>query len=208
MSSTISETRSVTVFPTVAEGDADHTLLLEAQAGNFRAFDRLVLKYRERVYSVVYNIIAHREDAADLTQEAIIKAYQSLSKFRGQSSFYTWLYRIAVNLSLNHLRRNRWKRLFSFEKLQEDACEIDCIRLLADERKVHAGLIAEEIQEKLNAALQKLSMKHRTVFVLSEIEQLSHAEIADIIQCSEGTVRSRLHYARQQLQLELKPYLD
>ncbi|HEX2101078.1 MAG TPA: sigma-70 family RNA polymerase sigma factor, partial [Candidatus Synoicihabitans sp.] len=102
------------------EADSDWTLVRRVQEGDVAAFDHLVVKYRERVYAVVYNMTANREDASDLTQDAFIKAFQSINRFQGQSSFFTWLYRIAVNSTLTHLRKAKLRTFFSFEKINED----------------------------------------------------------------------------------------
>ena len=156
------------------EADSDWSLVQRVQSGDVAAFDLLMRKYRERVYSVVYNMTSNRDDAADLTQDAFIKAFQSINRFQGQSSFFTWLYRIAQ---------------------------------LTDKTGVEREVFVKELQEKLNEAMQKLSIKHRTVVTLFEIDGLSHEEIAEVVGCSVGTIRSRLHYAKQLLQSELQPYL-
>ncbi|MBI5768009.1 MAG: sigma-70 family RNA polymerase sigma factor [Verrucomicrobia bacterium] len=190
------------------EADSDMEIVRRVQAGDVAAFDRLIIKYRERVYGIVYNLTSNREDAADLAQEAFIKAFQSIHRFGGQSSFFTWLYRIAVNSTLSHLRKNRLRSFFSLERVNTDepvAREI--IAALTDKTGVDRDAYVRELQEKLNDALHKLSIKHRTVVTLFEIDGLSHQEIADIMECSVGTVRSRLHYAKQLLQAELQPYM-
>jgi RNA polymerase sigma factor (sigma-70 family) len=189
------------------EADSDFAIVRQVQAGDVAAFDRLILKYRERVFGVVYNITANREDAADLTQEAFIKAFQSINRFQGQASFFTWLYKIAVNNALTHLRRNRLRTFFSLEKLQEEPTNAEIIAQLTDKSGADRDAYLRELQEKLNEAMQKLSIKHRTVITLFEIDGLSHSEIAEVMDCSEGTVRSRLHYAKQFLQGELSKYL-
>jgi RNA polymerase sigma-70 factor (ECF subfamily) len=102
------------------EADADLDVVKKVQAGDVTAFDQLMLKYRERVYSVIYNLCANREDAADLTQTTFIKAFQSINRFQGQASFFTWLYRIGVNATLTHLRKNRLRTFFSFERVTEE----------------------------------------------------------------------------------------
>ncbi|MBW8781858.1 MAG: sigma-70 family RNA polymerase sigma factor [Verrucomicrobia bacterium] len=189
------------------EADSDWQVVLRVQAGDVAAFDQLILKYRERVYAMVYNMTSNREDAADLTQDAFIKAFQSINRFQGQSSFFTWLYRIAVNATLTHLRRNKLRSFFSFDKIQEDAQVATVIGQLTDKKDVAREVFVHELQEKLNEALQKLSISHRTVVTLFEIDGLSHEEIAEVMDCSVGTVRSRLHYAKQLLQAELHSYL-
>ena len=189
------------------EADEDLVIVRKVQDGDVDAFDALILKYRERVYSVIYNLTSNREDASDLTQETFIKAFQSINRFKGKSSFFTWLYRIALNTSLTYLRKNKLRRFFSFEKMvDEDHTEGFIENMTADSDSDKAALMSE-LQEKLNDAFQKLSVKHRTVITLFEIDGLSHKEIAEIVGASVGTVRSRLHYAKQFLQGELKDYL-
>src|SRR4051812_32477697 len=151
---------------------------------------------------------SNREDAADLTQDAFIKAFQSIHRFQGQSAFFTWLYRIAVNSALSHLRKHRLRSFFSLEKIDsEEPVSREIIDALTDKTGADRDTHVHELQEKLNEAMQKLSIKHRTVVTLFEIEGLSHQEIADVMDTSVGTVRSRLHYAKQLLQAELQPYM-
>ena len=183
------------------------SLVERAQKGDLDAFDSLTIKYRQRLLSVIYNMTSNREDAADLTQEAFVKAFRSIGRFKGKSSFFTWLYRIGVNVTLSHLQKNKARRFFSFENLSEEVNQETAFEILASRSKTERPTLLNELQEKLNEALQKLSNKHRTIVVLFEIEGLSHKQIADIMKCSEGTVRSRLHYAKQQLQAYLSEYL-
>lgn len=189
------------------EADSDRLIVERVQAGDVAAFDQLILKYRERVYAMIYNMTSNREDAADLTQDAFIKAFQSINRFHGQSAFFTWLYRIAVNSTLTHIRRNKLRSFFSFDKVHEDASVSEIINQLTDKRDVEREVFVGELQEKLNEAMHKLSIPHRTVVTLFEIDGLSHEEIAEIMDCSVGTVRSRLHYAKLLLQAELQSYL-
>jgi len=190
------------------EADADLAAVRRVQAGDVQAFDSLILKYRERVFGIVYHMTSNREDSADLSQDAFIKAFQSIQRFQGQSSFFTWLYRIAVNSTLSHLRKNRMRSFFSLETIREDEpVSRELIDALTDKSGVERHTFVRELQEKLNEAMQKLSIKHRTVVTLFEIDGLSHQEIAEIMDSSVGTVRSRLHYAKQLLQAELEPYL-
>ena len=190
------------------EADADLVTVQRVQAGDVAAFDALILKYRERVYGIVYNMTSNREDAADLTQDAFIKAFQSIHRFSGHSSFFTWLYRIAVNSTLTHLRKAKLRTFFSFEKINDEDKTAELVNQLTDKKGGDRELFIRELQEKLNEAMMKLSIKHRTVVTLFEVEGLSHEEIAEIMECSVGTVRSRLHYAKQLLQGELQRYLN
>jgi RNA polymerase sigma-70 factor (ECF subfamily) len=130
-----------------------------------------------------------------------------VNRFQGHCSFFTWLYKIAVNTTLGHLRKNRLRSFFSLEKLNEDGTNTEVLEQLTDKRGADRSAYLQELQEKLNEALQKLSIPHRTVITLFEIDGLSHSEIAEVVGCSEGTVRSRLHYAKQFLQGELNKYL-
>jgi RNA polymerase sigma-70 factor, ECF subfamily len=190
------------------EADSDMAVVRQVQLGDVAAFDGLILKYRERVFGIVYNMTANREDAADLTQDAFIKAFQSINRFGGQSSFFTWLYRIAINSTLSHLRKHRLRSFFSLESIDEDApVSRELIAALTDKSGADRDTFVRELKEKLNEAMQKLSIKHRTVVTLFEIDGLTHQEIAEVMDCSVGTVRSRLHYAKQLLQSELQSYM-
>jgi RNA polymerase sigma-70 factor (ECF subfamily) len=200
---------SATALDRRREAEADALLVERIQSGEAERFDDLILKYRERIWSVLYHMTSNREDAADLAQDTFLKAFQSINRFQGQSSFFTWIYRIAVNTALNHLQKNKIRRFFSLEKIRDVETATDLLFQLADTGTAsdRAAYLAE-LQQKLNEAMQKLSIKHRTVVTLFEIDGLSHEEIAEITGTSVGTVRSRLHYAKQLLQSELKTYLD
>ncbi|MDR1255882.1 MAG: sigma-70 family RNA polymerase sigma factor [Puniceicoccales bacterium] len=195
----------------VTEGlDSDDIGLVERiRAHDTAAFDTLVKKYRGRLYSVIYNLTSNRDDAFDLTQDVLIKMFQSIDKFNGRSAFFTWLYRIAVNTTISFIRKNKLRRFFSFEKMQEEGIEEAYIdNFLLDKQRGDRSIFLKELQENLNIALQKLSNRHRVVIVLYEIEGLDHGEIASVLGCSVGTVRSRLHYAKEQLKVFLKDYVE
>jgi len=180
-----------------------------AKQGDLAAFDSLTLMFRERLYGVVYNMTFNHDDAADLTQEAFVKAFRSLSKFKEKSSFFTWIYRIGVNLTLNHLKKKKARRFFSFDQYLSDGVPSkDSERFSSNESNSVRTTLLNELHEKLNEALLKLSDKHRTIVVLFEIDGLSHKEIASIMKCTDGTVRSRLHYAKLQLQSFLSEYIN
>lgn len=186
----------------------DMLLVERVKADDVVAFNDLVNKYRERLFAVIYNLTSNREDAFDLTQDVFIKALQAINNFNCKSSFFTWIYRIAVNTTLSHIRKSKFRRFFSFEKIQEDNIESVCESCFEGKDVTDKPTFLKELQENLNVALQKLSNNHRTVVVLYEIEGLSHAEIAKILKCSEGTVRSRLYYAKEQLKSFLKDYIE
>ena len=184
------------------------SLVRDAKNGSLEAFDSLTIMYRERLYSVIYNMTFNHDDAADLTQDAFVKAFRSLSKFKEKSSFFTWIYRIGVNLTLTYLKKRKARKFFSFDYFISDGLSnTETEKFSSRESNSIRTTLLNELHEKLNEALLKLSDKHRTIVVLYEIDGLSHREIASIMKCTEGTVRSRLHYAKLQLQSFLSDYL-
>jgi RNA polymerase sigma-70 factor (ECF subfamily) len=205
--STVSNTFAPAQDTPLSERDLDWGVVQKVQAGNVGAFDQLVQKYREHIFSIIYNMTSNREDASDLTQETFIKAFQAISRFRGKSAFFTWIYRIAINSTMSFLKKRSRRRYISYENINEEVSTSEIFESLTSKTRTEKGALLRELQEKLNDALQKLSPKHRTVVILHEIEGLEHAEIAVITSTSVGTVRSRLHYAKQQLQSYLQDYL-
>jgi RNA polymerase sigma factor (sigma-70 family) len=195
--------------PAAASSPADDLdLVRKARHGDMAAYDDLMRRYQERVYATIYHMTANHEDANDLAQETFIKAFQALKSFKGDSSFYTWVYRIAVNKTINFLkqRRNRSAHL-SLNDLDFNAeNDPDLVALISD-KNPRRDINLAELQEKLNVALMKLSSVHRLVVTLHDVQGLSHEEIGKIMDCNVGTVRSRLFYARQQLQAYLSDYL-
>ncbi len=188
--------------PTAADDAAiDRDLVARARTGDLGAYDDLIRRHQDRIYGLVYHMTSHHEDAADLAQEAFVKGWKALKSFKGDASFYTWIYRIAVNTTLNHLkqRRNRTPH-FSLNDVDRGAeNDAELVQLISEHTPLRdAGL--HELGERLNAALHQLSEQHRMVVVLHDIQGLPHDEIARIAGCNAGTVRSRLFYARQQLQ--------
>jgi RNA polymerase sigma-70 factor (ECF subfamily) len=185
----------------------DIELVRRSQAGDLVAYDELVRRYQERVYATVYHMTSNHEDANDLAQEAFIKGFQALKSFKGDSSFYTWVYRIAVNKTINFLKQRKNKTHMSLNDLDFNAeNDPDLVALISDKTPRRDANLAE-LQEKLNAAMQKLSPVHRLVVTLHDVQGLSHEEIGKMMDCNIGTVRSRLFYARQQMQAYLSDYL-
>ncbi len=186
----------------ISEGD----LVRRARDGDISAYDDLVKRYQERIYATIYHMTSNHEDANDLAQEAFIKAFSALKSFKGGSSFYTWLYRIAINKTINFLKQRKNKIHLSLNDLDFNAENDPDLVALVSHKTPHreAGLL--ELQKKLNEALLKLSDSHRMVVVLHDIQGLSHEEVGEIVGCNVGTVRSRLFYARQQLQGFLAEY--
>ena len=182
-------------------------MVSRAQKGDLAAYDALVRRYQQRIYATVYHMTSNHEDANDLAQEAFIKAYQALKTFKGGSSFYTWVYRIAVNKTLNFLKQRKNRTAMSLNDLDFTAENDPDLVALISEKTPRRDAVLSELQQKLNEAMQQLSEPHRMVVTLHDVQGLAHEEIAEIMECNVGTVRSRLFYARQQLQGYLVDYL-
>ena len=187
--------------------DEDRKLVALAQKGDTAAFDQLVTKYSPRLYGMVYHMTSHKEDANDLLQDVFAKAYRSLARFKGKSSFYTWIYAIGTNMTLNFLKKRKRRMALSLDDvdsgIQNDEAMVD-IAHAANPR--HQSDV-NELQKKLNEAMQSLSDDHRAVVTMFDIQGIPHAEISKILKVSEGTVRSRLFYAHQQLQGHLEEFI-
>ena len=175
----------------------DEELVAQVQRGETAAFNILVERYQRRIYALVLGMVHHQEDAWDLAQEIFLKAYRSLKGFKGNAQFYTWLYRIALNHSIDFQRKKKGTPfVFSEAEMTEKIPD------LSDPPDVKA--MTDELKRKLHQALALLPDDQRTVVILREIDELSYQEIAHIAQCSIGTVMSRLHYGRKKLQAVLK----
>ena len=185
----------------------EQLLVKRARQGDLGAYDELVRRYQERIYATVYHMTSNHEDANDLAQEAFIKAFQALKSFKGGSSFYTWVYRIAVNKTINFLKQRKNRSHMSLNDLDFNTEHDPDLVALVSDKTPRREVNLSELQEKLNEAMQKLSEPHRLVVTLHDVQGLAHEEIAQIMDCNVGTVRSRLFYARQQLQALLSDYL-
>ncbi len=196
------------IDPNTPAGMLEGDLVKQARRGDFAAYDELVKRYQQRIYATIYHMTSNHEDANDLAQESFIKAFQALPSFKGGSTFYTWLYRIAVNKTINFLKQRKNRQHMSLNDLDFNAeHDPDLMALISDKTPVReVGLT--ELQQKLNEALLKLSEPHRMVVVLHDVQGVSHDEIAEMMNCNIGTVRSRLFYARQQLQGFLAEYIN
>ncbi len=183
-------------------------LIDHLREGDETALAPLVEKYKRMVHRLAMQITKNHEDANDVMQETFIKVYQSIHTFRQEAAFETWVYRIAVNEALNFVKRRERRRESSLETTDES--EFNTETLWKAKIKNDPEIQAEkaELRHWVTKAVNSLSLKHRIVVILHELEGLTHAEIASILNCSEGTVRSRLHYARKQLRSLLKPYVD
>ncbi len=178
-----------------------------AQDGDLQSYDELVKRYQERIYATIFHMTMNHEDASDLTQESFIKAFQAIRNFKGDSSFFTWVYRIAVNKTINFLKQKKNRNHYSLDDIDCNAERDPDLVSLISHKTPRRDLNLSELQEKLNEAMQKLSEDHRLVIVLHDIQGLPHEEISKIMDCNVGTVRSRLYYARQQMQALLADYI-
>ena len=188
-------------------GPSDIELVLKAQKGDVRAFDELVERYHSKIYNLIYNMMSNREDAEDLTQDVFVKAFEALPRFKGKSSFYTWIYRIAVNKTINSRKKRNRNRAMSLDQFDQEIKTDENYHDLTAKGSPLRNINLTELQKKLNKALQSLSDKHRTVVVMHDMQGIPHEEIAKVVGASVGTVRSRLFYARRQMQTELAEFM-
>ena len=179
----------------MATSDGDQQLVERAQKGDTRAFDLLVLKYQGRVANLVSRYVSNAAEVEDVTQEAFIKAYRALPKFRGDSAFYTWLYRIAANAAKNHLVA--LGRRPSSDQVIDEAEQFDLPGKLKDHESPDAVLMGMELEQAVNSAIDSLPDELKAALTLREFEGLSYEEIAEILSCPIGTVRSRIFRARE-----------
>jgi len=187
-----------------SRSDEDQDLVARTQAGEASAFDQLVVKYTPRLYGLVYNMTSNHEDTNDLLQDIFSKAYKAIRGFRGKSSFYTWIHSIAVNMTLNFLKKRGRRFHLSLDDMDGSVQnDKEFLELTATTSPVREADLSE-LQRRLNEAMMKLSDEHRAVVTMFHIQGMPHAEISKILKVSEGTVRSRLFYANRQLQ----NYLD
>lgn len=184
--------------------DPDHELVELAQNGDTRAFDSLIEKHHSRLYGLVHHMTSHHEDSHDILQEVYSRAFRSIRSFRGHSSFHTWIHQIAVNHTLNFLRKRKRRSGISLHEIVSndgsDPALVDPSHRTNPERQT----IVRELRTRLNEAFKKLTDAHRRVVTMFDLQGMSHGEIARKLNTSEGTIRSRLHYAHLQLQAALQ----
>ena len=185
----------------------DQILVEKVQQGDKKAFDVLVLKYQQKVANIVARYIRDPVESLDVTQEAFIKAYRALPNFRGDSAFYTWLYRIAINTAKNYLV-SQSRRPPGSDVDAESAEQIDSGERLKDRASPESLLLSEEIAITVRNAIQALPDELKTAITLRELEGLSYEEIAEAMDCPIGTVRSRIFRAREAIDTQLKPLLS
>lgn len=192
--------------PAAGGGVPDADLVVAARRGDRAAFTTLVERYRGRVHGMIMNMIRNEADAWDLTQEVFLKAWLALGKFEGRSSFFTWLYRIAHNVTYDWLRKKRPEVSTGFdEEWQSNILAPEADDLMDAGESPVAGLDRADLRTALAAAMEKLSPEHRQTMLLKEVQGMKYHEIAETMDCSIGTVMSRLFYARKKLQEILRP---
>ena len=195
-------TEATAAQPDVSELD----LVKRCQAGDADAFDELVVRYRTRVFGMIYNMVHNEQDAWDLAQDSFVKAWKSIKRFRGQSSFYTWIYRIVMNVTIDSLRRKQIKGAGAEFDDSIQLKEIDPASKTVPKPDAmpYENMQRGEIRAQIEQAIKQLTPEHRAVILMKEIEDMQYHEIADALGCSIGTVMSRLFYARKRLQGLLK----
>ncbi|MHB1360432.1 MAG: RNA polymerase sigma factor RpoE [Rhodocyclaceae bacterium] len=192
----------------MGDREADWVLVERVQSGDQEAFGLLVSKYQRKLLRLVMRFVRDAAEAEDVTQEAFIKAYRALPGFRGESAFYTWLYRIGVNAAKNWLVA-RGRRMSTVSEItDEEATDINDGGLLRDDATPEQLLMSKQIGETVNAAMDALPEDLRTAIALREIEGMSYEEIAQVMDCPIGTVRSRIFRARDAIAARLRPLLD
>jgi len=191
----------------VSSQEADKALVERVKRGDKAAFDLLVIKYQSRIINLVSRFVRNQADAQDVTQEAFLKAYRALPNFRGDSAFYTWLYRIAVNTAKNYLAIQANRRVPEMEQDVTEMEQIDEGNALKDWETPEHLLLTQEIQDTIVRAIEGLPDDLHTAITLRELEGLSYEEIAEAMNCPIGTVRSRIFRAREAIDKLLKPLI-
>ncbi len=186
---------------------SDQLLVERVKAGDKHAFDLLVLKYQHRIIKLILRYVKDPAEAMDVSQEAFLKAYRALPKFRGESAFYTWMYRIAINTAKNHLVAARRRPLDHVAEISEPE-EFEWHSSLQDSDSPEGKAMGEELRETVERTIAELPDELRTAIVLREIDGLSYEQIAQVMECPLGTVRSRIFRAREALDKSIRPIMD
>ncbi len=180
------------------------SLVRKTRAGDREAYRQLVERYQKRVYAVLFGMLRSREDAMEVSQEVFVKVFTRIGEFEEKSSFYTWIYRVAVNLAID-FRRREWKKVHAvFDESIEDQGIEEATFYRPDRTTPEQAMQSRELGEQIRAALETLPEEQRAVLVMREVDGMSYQEMADVMRCSIGTIMSRLFYARKKMQASLK----
>jgi len=193
------------------EAQVDLELVRRCQSGDDAAFEQLVVRYQRKVYTIALGVVRAPDDAMDISQEAFIKVHRYIENFQGSSSFYTWLYRIVVNLCIDHLRRKNRFISIEIDERTMDKANLDGEGLLLSSSlgsNPGKSMGRKELMEQIQRAVDCLPSYHKAVILMREVEGMSYAEMAKAMRVSKGTIMSRLHHARQKMQRALGEYLD
>ena len=190
------------------ERQIDQELVERAQQGDTKAFEMLVVKYNRRLGRLLSRFIKDEHEVNDVVQESFIKAYRALPNFRGDSAFYTWLYRISINTAKNFLANNNKRPIMSSDITNDDGEVMDVVEQVADNLTPEAELMNKQILQTVESVVAKLPEDLRRAITLREMDGLSYEEIAEVMQCPIGTVRSRIFRAREVIAADLRPLLD
>ena len=193
-----------------SEAKKDLDLVLRCQKGDEVAFSLLVSRYQRKVFTIALGMVKNPDDAMDIAQDAFIKVHRYIGNFQGSSSFYTWLYRIIVNLSIDHLRKIKKHTSSEFDEHVHKRENQDGRGVMSTDlgNNPSRAVGRKELAAKIQAAIEELPPYHRAVIIMREVEGMSYSEMAKTMKVSKGTIMSRLHHARQKLQRSLEPYLD
>jgi RNA polymerase sigma-70 factor (ECF subfamily) len=196
----------------VSSKKGDHDLVQRVQAGDSAAFRALFDKYHRRAFAVAMGVVKNEDDALDAVQNAFVKVHKNIHKFQGSSSFYTWLYRIVMNVSIDHVRKTSRRKTLDFDEraLHEESEVAGDGALVPHVTNANPGkaVLRRELGEAIQAALAELPEHHRAVIVLREVEGMSYEEMAEALEVPKGTIMSRLFHARKKMQVALGPYLS
>lgn len=188
--------------------DLEKLLVKKSQSGDVESFELLISSYDKRAYNIAYRVMGNEEDAKDMAQEALLRVYRSIKDFRGQSSFSTWLYRIVTNVCLDELRRRKNEKYVSMDStIQTDSGELH-MELCSDKETPESAFERVEQREAIKNAIRELNDEYRSVIVLRDIQGFSYEEISNILDCSLGTVKSRINRARTMLRDKLKSSME
>lgn len=186
----------------------ESSLIKQSKAGNVESFEQLIAGHQKRVFNIAYRMLGNLDDASDVTQEILLKAYRGIRNFKGKSSFSTWLYTITNNTCIDFIRKNRKTNLVYLDREYETEEGSYRIQLDSNEDTPEQLFEKKEVQKLVRESINELSYNHRKVIILRDMEQFSYREIAEILDCSEGTIKSRISRARVSLKTIIKEKLE